>query len=83
MMAGEPIGNGIKCQLKPLNRNDYQASFTDAEWARLQAVFPNGACDWSKPGADERAPKGTWLSFSAPAGEGKSASPDGGKPSGN
>ena len=83
MMAGEPIGNDIKCQLKLLNRNDYRAGFTDAEWARLQALFPNGVCDWSKPDVDKRAPKGTWLSFSAAGGQGKSAPPDGGKPSGN
>jgi Tannase-like family of unknown function (DUF6351) len=54
-------GNAIttdanKCQLKPLNRNDYQGvvPFTEAQWARLQSVFPLGVCDFSKPGVDQQ-----------------------------
>jgi hypothetical protein len=39
------------CQLKPLAREDYPATvvFTDAQWERLQAVFPDGVCDYAKP----------------------------------
>lgn len=50
--AGGPLthDNG-SCQLKPLDRADYPATvvFTDAQWTRLQAVFPDGVCDYSKP----------------------------------
>ena len=50
--AGGPLthDNG-SCQLKPLARADYPATvvFTDAQWARLQAVFPDGVCDYTKP----------------------------------
>jgi hypothetical protein len=50
--AGGPLthDNG-SCQLKLLKREDYPATvvFTDAQWARLQAVFPEGVCDYSKP----------------------------------
>lgn len=50
--AGGPMShdNG-SCQLKPLAREDYPATvvFTDAQWARLQAVFPDGVCDYGKP----------------------------------
>lgn len=50
--AGGPVthDNG-GCQLKPLAREDYPATvvFTDAQWARLQAVFPDGVCDYGKP----------------------------------
>lgn len=50
--AGGPAthDNG-SCQLKPLAREDYPATvvFTDAQWSRLQAVFPDGVCDYSKP----------------------------------
>jgi hypothetical protein len=50
--AGGPLthDNG-SCQLKPLARADYPATvvFTDAQWARLEAVFPDGVCDYSKP----------------------------------
>lgn len=55
-VAGGPLAeNVLKCQLKPLDRNDYPAgTFTDAQWARLQAVFSTGVCDWSKPGVEQR-----------------------------
>ena len=40
----------MKCQLKPLDRADYNVTFTDAQWVALQATFPTGVCDFSKPG---------------------------------
>ena len=40
----------MKCQLKPLDRADYNVTFTDAQWAAMQATFPTGVCDFSKPG---------------------------------
>jgi hypothetical protein len=63
MAAGGPLANDvIKCQLKPLDRGAYRASFTDQQWARLQAAFPTGVCDFTKPAADRTAPI-TWPSF--------------------
>jgi hypothetical protein len=66
--AGGPLSSDImKCQLKPLDRADYGAmalAFTDTQWARLQAVFPNGVCDWSKPGVDQ-VPSLPWTTFAA------------------
>ena len=55
-----------KCQLKPLAKTDYGATFTEEQWARLQAAFPNGVCDWSKAdaGLQRSVP---WLDFSAGA----------------
>jgi hypothetical protein len=54
--AGGPVsGNVLKCELKPLNEKDYAVSFTDDEWARLQAIFPSGACDWSQQGIGQMA----------------------------
>jgi hypothetical protein len=38
----------MACQLKPLDRAGYAVTFTDAQWARLQQVFADGVCDWSK-----------------------------------
>jgi len=64
MLAGGPASNDVlKCQLKPIDYRDYKVPFSDAERARLQAIFPGGVCDWSKPGAEQRAPTGTWLSY--------------------
>ena len=42
-VAGEnPTIYTMKCQLKPLNRNDYNVTFTDAQWARLAGRVPDG-----------------------------------------
>jgi hypothetical protein len=61
--AGQTLEDDIlKCQLKPLRRTDYKATFTDAQWARLQTAFPGGVCDWSKPGVGQQ-PAVAWLSF--------------------
>jgi len=53
----------VKCQLKPLSPADYAAAFTPAQWARLQAIFPSGVCDWSKPGVEQQDLIGTWVFF--------------------
>jgi hypothetical protein len=64
IVAGGPISNDIlKCQLKPVDSKDYKATFTPAETARLSKIFPQGVCDWSKPGVEQAAPTATWRSF--------------------
>ena len=63
MAAGGPVTNDVlKCQLKPLSRLDYNVSFTDAQWARLQSTFASGVCDYSQRGVGQRKPK-PWLTF--------------------
>ena len=63
-VAGAPIaGDIIKCQLKPIDPADYTVSFTPDEMARLERIFPEGVCDWSKPGAGQQPLAGTWLNF--------------------
>ena len=51
-VAGESIATDTnQCQLKPLRRSDYYPiGFTDEQWAQLEATFPTGVCDWSRPG---------------------------------
>lgn len=67
-VAGEPITTDQnKCQLKPLRRSDYKVTFTNAEWAQLQAVFPTGVCDWSRPGVDQQ-PTIAWQTYETPNG---------------
>src|SRR4051794_6847366 len=63
-VAGEAEVNDIvKCRLKPLDRADYGgATFTDDEWAQLQKAFPNGVCDWSKPGVGQQRNL-SWLTY--------------------
>jgi hypothetical protein len=66
--AGGPVAENIyKCQLKPLSfvDSDYTGIlFTPAQQTRLQAVFPTGVCDWTKPGV-EQAPVNPWTTFAA------------------
>lgn len=63
LIAGGPLTNDIlKCQLKPIEPEDYAVEFTEAELARLQTIFPEGVCDWSKPGVQQQTNQ-TWLSF--------------------
>jgi hypothetical protein len=62
LVAGMPITHDMgSCQLQALDREDYPAVvFTDDQWARLQAVFPEGVCDYSKPALGEQ-PSIPWL----------------------
>lgn len=61
--AGEGLTSDImKCQLKPLAAADYKVSFSADQWARLQAVFPQGVCDHAKPGVGQVEPA-PWQTF--------------------
>ena len=62
--AGMPqTDDTIKCELQPLRRESYaQIQFTDSQWADLQKAFPEGVCDYSKPGVD-RTPTVPWLTY--------------------
>jgi hypothetical protein len=55
-VAGGPVTEDIlKCQLKPVDRADYvSVDLTGAQLARLQAVFPDGVCDFKKPGVGQQ-----------------------------
>ncbi|HZY17094.1 MAG TPA: DUF6351 family protein [Ramlibacter sp.] len=56
-VAGGPRSEDVlKCALKPLSMADYGGqAFSADQWSRLQAVFPSGVCDWSKPGIGQQA----------------------------
>jgi hypothetical protein len=65
--AGAPLANDVlKCQLKPISTSDYTQPLTPAQLQRLQAVFPDGVCDYTKPGVQQQKPIGPWLSFPTP-----------------
>ena len=58
-----------KCQLKPLKRDsvDYNGllgpiTFSDAQWARMQKLYPDGVCDFSKPGVSQQ-PTIAWQTY--------------------
>jgi hypothetical protein len=54
-VAGEGIETDVqKCTLKPMRRSDYYpVELTDAQGAQLRKAFPDGVCDWEKPGVDQ------------------------------
>jgi hypothetical protein len=63
-VSGGPITTDVgMCQYQPLDRASYGVTFTDAQWARLQAVFPHGVCDYSKPGVGQVPLAGTWQRY--------------------
>ncbi|SCK19643.1 hypothetical protein VAR608DRAFT_1437 [Variovorax sp. HW608] len=68
MAAGGPIAENVfKCQLKPFNPSsaDYNGViFGAAQIARLNAVFSEGVCDWTKPGVEQQ-PVNPWTTFEA------------------
>jgi len=70
--TGEPLVQDVmKCQLKPIDPADYPAgAFSDpANLARLNAIFPSGVCDWSRPSVGQvPATAIQWSTFSGSAG---------------
>ncbi len=69
-VAGGPrTENILKCTLKPLSFADYPANtFTAAQQARLNAVFPTGVCDWTKPGVGQQPPVSPQTYVAGPGG---------------
>lgn len=71
-VAGDDTANDrVACRLRPLDRADYDfmpVPFSDEEWATLEAIFPQGVCDWSEPGQGQ-GPAETWLTYSDESGE--------------
>ena len=64
MVAGGPATNDVlKCRLKPVDLSDYSVTLTDAEKERVPATFPDGVCDWTKPGVEQQKLAGSRLLF--------------------
>ena len=62
--AGSPMTDDIfKCQLKPIDPADYKTAPTADQMAQLKAAFPDGVCDWTKPGVGQDAKLTTWPIF--------------------
>jgi hypothetical protein len=63
-VAGESVAADIiKCSLKPVDPADYEVAFTDEQWRRLREIFPDGVCDYSRPGVQQQGLQGTWLRY--------------------
>ena len=68
VVAGAPATDDVfKCELKPIDKADYMRPVTDAQLAALRTVFPQGVCDYTRKGVQQR-PAQTWLAYpSSPA----------------
>lgn len=63
LVAGGPLTNDVlKCQLKPVDYEDYNVVFSEAGKSRLESIFPQGVCNWSEAGVGQQTNE-TWLSF--------------------
>jgi hypothetical protein len=64
MAAGGPRrADVVACRLAPIDPEAYGVPLTAAQLERLQAVFPDGVCDWTLPGIGQGPPVGTWRSY--------------------
>jgi len=53
----------VMCQLKPVDPRDYKVAFTPEEMLRLRLTFPDGVCDYSRPGRSRTPLAGTYLAL--------------------
>jgi hypothetical protein len=64
MAAGGPSdGTILKCAMKPVDASDYPDGVEAAALDRLRALFPDGVCDWTKPGVGVAPMAGTWTFY--------------------
>jgi hypothetical protein len=62
--AGEPLVDDIlKCALKPVNSADYLRPLSPDQFARLKAIFPNGVCNYARPGVGQQRFDAPWRSY--------------------
>lgn len=53
-VAGMPTSDDVlKCQLAPIDPDDYPGSMTPELLDELRAAFPGGVCDYDRPGVGE------------------------------
>jgi uncharacterized tannase-like protein DUF6351 len=59
--AGAPLTDDIlKCALKPVSAKDYSQPLTPDQIAQIKTVFPQGVCDYSRPGIAQQRVDGAW-----------------------
>jgi hypothetical protein len=70
LAAGAPATDDVlKCTLKPVEAKDYKAPLTEDQLAQLRKTFPDGVCDYSKPGVGQTQKVATWAMFDKGNGE--------------
>ena len=51
----------VKCRLRRIDSDDYAMTFTPDERETLRQIFPEGVCDYTRPGVGQRDLLDTWL----------------------
>jgi hypothetical protein len=63
-MAGMPLSNDVvSCRLKEIDPEDYQVALTADDLARLETIFPDGVCDFERPGVGHVDLLSTWITY--------------------
>jgi hypothetical protein len=65
--GGPPTDDVMKCQLKPITAADYKVKPSAAQIQALKDTFPQGVCDYTKPGVGQVPLAGTWLMYEGDA----------------
>ncbi|MCR9092156.1 DUF6351 family protein [Algiphilus sp.] len=64
MVAGMPrSGDIIRCQRKPVDPRDYDADLTAEQLLEIEAIFPEGVCDYTRPAAGDTEDSLIWPSI--------------------
>ena len=68
IVAGAPLANDIvKCRLQTvaeaIDAGVYSVELSADDRARLEAIFPDGVCDYTRPGVGQGPVEGDWLSY--------------------
>jgi len=66
----------IRRRLKQIDMGDCAVTFTRDEIARLHQIFRHGACDWSRPGVEQRDLADAWTTFTGLARTGRATAKD-------
>ncbi|RYZ11426.1 MAG: hypothetical protein EOO24_06395 [Comamonadaceae bacterium] len=75
-VAGGPLSeNVLKCQLRPIDAAQYGGRIDATQLGRLNAVFPGGVCDWTKPGVGQQPAVGPLTFQGGPGGQPLPAAP--------
>jgi hypothetical protein len=53
----------LKCALKPVDSRDYVEQLSATQVGQLRAIFPDGVCDYRRPGMEQQPLQGTWLTY--------------------
>ena len=62
--SGGPLADDVlKCVLGPIAVSDYKQTLTSDQVGRLKTIFPDGVCDYTRPGVEQRRFSGTWKTY--------------------